>query len=90
MPNKGQGISIRRQRNFGGVHVVGASVKRDGIFKKQTLLSKPCSTQGPADNLMARTILRGVTNSEEKGNRKMVMEKIFITYIQDMCSGSRA
>jgi hypothetical protein len=37
MPNKGQGISIRRQRNFGGVHVVGASVKRDGIFKKQTL-----------------------------------------------------
>jgi hypothetical protein len=39
---------------------------------------------------MARTILRGVTNSEEKGNRKMVMEKIFITYIQDMFSGSRA
>ena len=65
---------------------MGASVKRDGIFKKQTLLSK----QGPADNLMARTILRGVTNSEEKGNRKMVMEKIFIAYIQDMCSGSRA
>jgi hypothetical protein len=37
MPNKDQGIAIRRRRNFGGVHVSGASIKRDGFSPKQTL-----------------------------------------------------
>jgi hypothetical protein len=37
MPNKDQGIALRRRQNFGGVHVDGASIKRDGSFPKQTL-----------------------------------------------------
>jgi hypothetical protein len=37
MPNKDQGIALRRRRNFGGVHVAGASIKRDVFFPKQTL-----------------------------------------------------
>jgi hypothetical protein len=37
MPNKDQRNAIRRRRNFGGVHVAGASIKRDGSSPKQTL-----------------------------------------------------